>query len=259
MQAVARALDLLSILADKQRALSVTELAEQSELKLTTAHRLLNTMVMKGYVEKDPQNSHYRLGVKALKLARAASTNLDIRRIARPFMERLNEQTQETINLAILDRGEVIYIDQIESTRMVIVKMFARTGNRGPAYCTGSGKALLAYLPPETLDRVISSIQFEKFTSETIDDAEKLKMELEKIRRDGYALDLGERDEGVRCVAAPIFNAEGQVEAAISVAGPSHRLTNFYLNHELIDLVKQTAAQISSALGYKGSEKQNTK
>lgn len=249
VQAVERALDLLVILAQQGKPLSVTEAASLAGLKLSTTHRLLNTMLLKGFVEQDPGTSRYKLGVAAIRLGGAAVEHMDIHSITRPYLEKLAAATEETVNLAVLDGGEVVYIDQIPSTRMIIVNMFARVGNRGPAYCTGSGKALLATLPDEELNEIIDHLEFMKFTNETIDNADMLRREIEKIRRDGYALDLGERDEGVRCVAAPIMNRFGRAEAAISVAGPSHRLTNFYLNHELIQLVKNTAMAITQRLG----------
>ncbi len=249
VQAVERALDLLVILAQQGKPISVTEAATLAGLKLSTAHRLLNTMVLKGFVEQEPDTSRYRLGVAAIRLGGAAVEHMDIHTISRPYLEQLASTTEETVNLALLDGSEVVYIDQIESSQMVVVNMFARVGNRGPAYCTGSGKALLAALPDEELEDIIQTIEFVKFTSETIDTPEMLRKEIDKIRKDGYSLDLGERDEGVRCVAVPIMNQHGLAEAAVSVAGPSHRLTNFYLNHELIRLVQDTAHTITGRIG----------
>ncbi|MGE5557771.1 MAG: IclR family transcriptional regulator [Bacillota bacterium] len=251
VQAVERALDILSVLAETGGdGISVSELAGKVDLKLSTTHRLLQTMMKKLFVDKDPRTGFYKIGSRTMGLGNSAMRSLDLRSVARPLLEELTSKTGETTNLAILDRGEVVYIDQIESTNMIIVKMFAKPGSRGPAYCTGSGKVLLAYLPSDEQKEIIKNIKFVKFTPETIDSPDHLYKELSRVCEEGYALDLGERDEGVRCVAAPVRSYDGKVEAAVSLSGPAMRLTNYYMNHELIGLVKDTAEKISGLLGY---------
>jgi DNA-binding IclR family transcriptional regulator len=179
---------------------------------------------------------------------------MDIKKVAAPFLQELLEQCNETVNLAVLDRGEVVYIDQLESTNIVIVKMFARVGNRGPAYCTGSGKVLLAGLTREEFNRYLSQTNLQRFTTDTITDPIMLSKEIERVRKDGYALDLGERDEGVRCIAAPIKNQEDRVIAALSVSGPSMRVTASFINNELVPLVIGLARRISEQLGWREAQ-----
>ncbi|WP_161821928.1 IclR family transcriptional regulator [Sporotomaculum syntrophicum] len=252
VQAVDRALFILETLADAGEPITITEIAQKTNLTLGTAHRLLYTMIQRGFVEQNTENSKYRLGIKAFQVGNAAIYFKDLRSIARPVMEELQQKYNETVNLATLDDSEVVYIDQVESTNMVLVRMFARTGNRGPAYCTGSGKVLLSALPQDKLENLVYNMNLKKFSNETITDPELLLKELIRVKRDGYGLDLGERDEEVRCVAAPINNYEGKVIAALSISGPSIRITTPFIKNELVDAVKNAANKISIQLGYNG-------
>jgi DNA-binding IclR family transcriptional regulator len=250
VQAVERALTILEVLSKAGSPVTVTELAEQTRLNISTVHRLLSTLSVKGFVEQEFGSSKYKLAMKMFGIGNAALYSTDIQTLARPFLEELVARCNETVNLAILDGSEVVYLDQIESTNMVIVKMFAKAGSRGPAHCTGAGKVLLAGLPDDKLDKVLQQLQMEQYTNETIVDLEIFKKELERVRQQNYAFDLGERDEGVRCVAAAIKNHEGKTIAAISVSGPSSRITNYYLNNELVDIILDVADKISAKLGY---------
>lgn len=253
VQAVERALTLIEILAEQEVPMSLGDLAEKADLKPSTAHRLLATLMARGFVDQD-DDAKYRLSMKLFRIGNAATYATDVRKVAAPFMQELLEKCNETVNLAVLDRGEVVYIDQLESNNIVVVRMFARVGNRGPAYCTGSGKVLLAGLSDEEFERYLSKVEFKRFTTDTITDPRMLAREIERVRKDGYALDLGERDEGVRCVAAPIKNHEGRTVAALSVSGPSMRMTASYINNELAPIVKEIAERISARLGYLAKE-----
>lgn len=253
VQSVERALNIIEALAEYEVPVHLGDLAEKVKLKPSTVHRLLNTLIIKGFVDQD-ENSRYKLSMKLFHIGQSATYSMNIKKIAAPNMLELLDACNETVNLAVLDHGEVVYIDQLESNNIVIVKMFARIGNHGPAYCTGSGKVLLADLSKEELQRYISRTTFEKFTGDTITDPAMLIKELARVRIEGYALDLGERDEGVRCVAVPIKDHEGKVVAALSVSGPSMRMTASYINNELITIVKSLAAKISAKLGYSADQ-----
>lgn len=250
VQAVTRALSLLEIMAREESSITISELSRKAKLKLATTHRLLYTMMNRGFIEQDPVSLRYRLGLKAFEIGNAALSVNDLRTVSRPFLKSLAEQINETTNLAILDGVEVVYIDQLESTNAVIVKMFARTGSRGQAYCTGTGKVLLADLGEEELIKRLSKVNFLKFTECTITDIDKLISTLGQIKEDGYALDFSERDEGVTCVAAPIRNFEKRVQAAISVSGPVQRMTQERITGEILPLVLGAARQISVKLGF---------
>lgn len=252
VQAVVRALTLLEVLAEIGSPVTVTELAKKVGLKMTTVHRLLTTLLVRGFVEQDPQTMRYKLGIKSFEIGNSAMHSLDVRTVARPYLKELVDKVNETANLALFDNGEVVYIDQLESTNIVIVKMFARIGSRGAAYCTGSGKVLLAGLPDEELKNLLNKMNFQRFTANTITDKEHLIKEIQKIREQGYAVDDAERDEGVCCIAAPIKNHDGKTVAAISVSGPNTRVNPDHLDL-FISAVTETARQISLRLGHRQS------
>lgn len=250
VQAVERALAIMDTLAEAGTPMAITDLAEKVQLNISTVHRLLSTLIVRGYIEQEPETSRYKLGLKLFAMGKTALYAQDLQTIGRPFLEELVRRCNETANLAILDGREVVYIDQVESNNIVIVRMFARVGSRGPAHATGSGKMLLSSLTEDELDRLFEGVALERYTSETITDLPILKKELQRIRRQGYAIDLGERDEDVRCAAAPIRNHEGKMVAAISVSGPHTRITSYYLNNELVDIVLNVAREMSKRLGY---------
>lgn len=252
VQSLERALSILEVMAREGAPVTVTELSEKVGLKVSTVHRLLATLGHRGYVEQEQESSRYRLGLKLLEIGNAALYYADIRTIAHPHLEELVEKCNETANLAVLDGSDVVYIDQVESHNLIIVRMLAQPGNRGPVHCTASGKALLAYLPPEKLAAVLAEIDPVRYTNETITEIAHLQKELEQIRHDGYAMDWGEMEEQVRCVAAPVFNYAGRAVASISVSGPSNRITSYYMKNELAGLVKSAAARISFKMGYSG-------
>lgn len=250
VQAVVRALTILEVLAEIGTPVTVTELAKKVGLKMTTVHRLLTTLLVRGFVEQDNQTMRYKLGIKAFEIGNSALHSLDVRTVARPYLKELVEKVNETVNLALFDNGEVVYIDQLESTNIVIVKMFARIGSRGAAYCTGSGKVLLAGVPEEEFKIFLDNVELQPYTPSTITDKARLIEEIAKIRKQGYAVDDAERDEGVCCIAAPIKNHDGRTIAAISISGPNTRVNPDHLD-EFILAVKETARQISKRLGYR--------
>lgn len=250
VQSLERALNILEVMAREGAPISVTELAEKVNLKISTVHRLLATLSFRGYVDQSPEDNKYKLGLKLLEIGNSVLNHSDIRTITRPYLEELVEKCNETANLAILDETDVVYIDQVESKNLIIVRMLAQVGNRGPVHCTASGKVLLAFYPESKVDEIIEQIDMVKYTNETITDPKHLKKELQRIRQEGYALDWGEREEHVRCIAAPIFNYEGKIVASVSISGPSTRITSYYMKNELVDIITSTAADISKKMGY---------
>ncbi|NLW91511.1 MAG: IclR family transcriptional regulator [Syntrophomonadaceae bacterium] len=257
VQSVDRALLILEALTEASRPLHLAELVQMVKLKPSTVHRLLGTLIKHDFVEQD-ERSCYKLSMKLYYMGNSATYAVDVKELARPYMHELLDRYNETVNLAILDRGDVVYIDQLESNNIVIVRMFARVGNRGPAYCTGSGKVLLAGLDQDEFSRYLKNVSLRGFTADTITDPISLAREMDKVRENGYALDLGERDEGVGCVAAPIRNREGRVFAALSVSGPSMRMTAPFLGNQLAPVLRNYADLISAKLGYSGNNTELT-
>lgn len=244
VQSLERSLDILELLGQSENELGVTEIAPTVGLANGTAHRLLSTLIRRGYARQNPENRRYALGIKAYTLATAAREHLGP--LARPFLTELMEVSQESSNLATLEKNSVVYLDQVSASRMV--RMFTEPGKRSPLHSTGTGKVLLAYQPAEVADRLMEESDLLRFTAYTITDAKKLKGELESIRGRGYALDTEEMEEGVRCLAAPVFSSDGKILAAMSVSGPAGRLNEARLE-ELIPHIKRISSEFSEHLG----------
>jgi DNA-binding IclR family transcriptional regulator len=174
--------------------------------------------------------------------------NLEVRQVAAPFLRRLVDEVEETVNLAVLDNHEVVYIDRVGSKHLVNVNR--PVGSRLPAYCTSAGKAMLAYLPADQLETIFDATSWEKYTKYTITSLETLKENLALIRERGFSDSNGEMLQELRDVSAPIFQHDGQVVAAINISVPSHRVSYERLIGELGPKVVMTGWQISGALGY---------
>lgn len=247
VQAVDRALQILEILKDRPRGIGVTELSEILGVSKSTAHRLLTTLESKDFVRKD-NNDKYLLGLALIELGKIVLNRLDIKDLFHPYLEELGKETNETTHLAIYDDIHVVYIDKIESEQTL--RMFSNIGKRGPMYCTGIGKAILAFLPDEEIERILDRIDFVKYTHNTIVDRDELLKEFKWIRKHGYAIDDEEHELGIKCAAAPIFDLNGQVIAGVSVAGPSIRLADDKFQ-KVVDLVLEKSKEMSRILGYK--------
>jgi len=189
----------------------------------------------------------FRLGLRLFDYGNRAIEQYDLRDRAQPHLRRLVTETEETAHLCVLEAARVIYIDKIEPARAV--RMITRVGATNPLHCTSVGKAIMAFLPEEKVDELFKRIRYERFTHRTIATPEALRAELEKTRRRGYAIDDEEIEDGLRCIAVPLLDAQRQPVAAVSVSGPSFRVTAQKLpaiaNHLL-----QCVRGISMDMGY---------
>jgi len=226
----------------------VSDLALQLRLSKSNTHRLLNTLLVAGFVTTD--NSRYSASLKTWELGVRIMDNYDVRSIARPVMERIAKSTSESVRLAILDatRIESVIIDAIDSSH--VVRTFTELATRLPAHCTSSGKALLAFQEKSVIDASVKKLK--AHTRWTITDAEKFVKHLEKVRKDGYATNLREYDEHVRSVGAPIFTPDGSVIASISIAAPAERITATELN-EFARMLCAGAQKISASMQSTGN------
>ena len=249
VQSVVRALTLLDALGDSRGEVGVAELSKRVGFHVSTAHRLLATLVAHGYARQNPDTGRYALGAKAYHLAEAYLGQMDLRRVVRPVLERLTQETGETANLVILDGREALYLDKVESPQSL--RIFSRIGRRAPLYCTAVGKVLLASRSRKEVDALLGRGLLEPLTRSTIASRSLLRRELEKVREQGFALDREECEEGASCIAVPLRSAESHVEASLSVSGPSVRLTSKRME-ELIPLMCQMAQEVSSQLGWSG-------
>ncbi|GAB7389102.1 IclR family transcriptional regulator [Bacillaceae bacterium] len=248
VKSVDRAMQLLKLVAQKKEGCGVTELSNQMDINKSSVYRILSTLVKHGLIEQDPVSGKYRLSFGILELASSLLESLDLRTQAYPYLLELEKATNEVIHLVVLDQGEVVYIEKLEGNETL--RMHSKVGRRAPVHCTGVGKAILAYLPAHEVDGILEKHGMARHTERTITDKGVLLQELRKIRQRGYALDEEENELGIQCVAAPIFDHRGQVIAAISVSGPTVRMSD-ERKRVLIQLVKDTGAKISRRMGYR--------
>jgi DNA-binding IclR family transcriptional regulator len=201
---------------------TLSEIAQATGLHKATTHRILMTLLNCGFVEQATNGDGYRLGLRLAGLGLGVLHHLDFRQEALPHMEQLVERFQETCDLGVLDRGQVLSVEMVQSSHTLTIA--ARVGRHLPAHCTSGGKVLLAFLPPEVVDPVLSA-PLTPYTENTTTSPARLREELEEVRQRGYALDNEEFEEGIRAVAAPIRDVDRNVIAHMSVLGPTNRLT----------------------------------
>jgi DNA-binding IclR family transcriptional regulator len=217
------------------------------KLHKTTAHRIAHVLESHGLLRRGLDSNRYRLGLHLYDLGCQALDHVNIRDEARPFMTRIALEVGETVHLAVLDRAEVLYIERVEAQRSLT--MGSKLGGRNPVYCTALGKAILAYSPAIEVEQILAACRMEARTRNTFTSALALKRELERIRDRGYAIDDEEIEDGIRCVSAPILNPTNRAVAAISVSGPSSRITPN--RFELIGkTVLKAAREVSAYIGH---------
>jgi DNA-binding IclR family transcriptional regulator len=248
VQSVERTLDLLEALAETGES-GIAQLSARVGLHASTVHRLLSTLIARGYARQNPDSGRYLLGLKALDMARAVKDHLDLRMEAAPILHKLMRESGETTNLSVLDDRQIVYLEQVSSPGWML-RMFVQAGARAPLHSTAAGKVLMAYLPEAELRRLLTAYPLIPYASRTIVDRSVLFAELTEVRGEGYATDYGEQEEGVSCIAAPVRDYGGRVVAAISVSGPGIRITPERVS-SLVPLILEACDQLSTALGYR--------
>jgi IclR family transcriptional regulator, KDG regulon repressor len=248
VKSVSRALHIIDIVSSEKDGLGVTEIAKQMDINKSSVYRILSTLVQYGYIEQDKETERYKLGYKFLDISSKLLESIDLRREAKPYLRELEKETNEVIHLVVYDQGEVIYIEKLEGTETL--RMHSKVGKRAPMHCTGVGKAILAHLPLNVVLEIIERKGLPKHTDFTITDRDALLKELEKVKQKGYALDLEENEYGIRCIAVPIFDYSGNVVAAVSISGPTIRMTDERIE-KLQERIRYIGRQISERLGYR--------
>lgn len=218
---VGKALDVLDQVAAFERPVRFGELQDHSKFPKATLYRFLQTLTNQGMLAYDSDRQTYALGMRLVRLAHAAWTNSSLAPIARPFLDRLSSELGETVHLAQLDASQVLYVDKRNARQPV--EMFSQAGKVGPAYCTGVGKAMLAYVSDDTLDRAMTQQSFHRFTDHTLASEADLRHELGHIRARGYAFDREEHEPGIVCIAVPILTTNGRMLGGLSVTGSTSR------------------------------------
>ncbi|UFJ42702.1 IclR family transcriptional regulator [Brevibacillus humidisoli] len=249
VKSVDRALQVVHLVSTKKEGFGVTELARQIDLNKSSVYRILSTLATHGYVEQDQETGRYKLGYKVLELSAKLLDSIDLRAEARPYLKELESLTNEVIHLVVYDQGEVVYIEKLEGNEML--RMHSQVGKRAPMHCTSVGKVILAHLPPAEMERIVEKKGLPRHTERTITQYDTFQHHLQEIKQKGYALDLEENEQGITCIAAPIFGYNGKVTAAISISGPTIRMTDQRLS-ELKEKIMEVGRKISERLGYRG-------
>lgn len=251
VESLSRGLSILSVLSESPFPLNLTEISNQLHLSMSTVQRLTFTFQHLGYLDRDGETKKFRLGPKSISFGLSVMRNLDIRRVAFPYLDKTSKEVGETVNLAILDGMEIVYVERIKTQQILNINL--QIGSRLPAYCTSMGKAMLAFLPEERLQELLKKMDLATRTPYTITHREDLRKELGEVKARGFAMNNEELSVGLRSVAAPVRNYTGEVIAAVNIAVPSIRVSQRRLKTILAKEVMKTAYQISSTLGYKGS------
>jgi IclR family acetate operon transcriptional repressor len=246
VQSLDRGLEILDVLSKSGDAVTVTSIAQILDVDKSTAYRLLVTLQERGYVEQD-EHRRYRLSYKPIQLGMTELNRMELRTRAKPYLRELATATGEVAHFAKLIHDRVVYIERVESPNPVSVS--TGIGADVPVHAAATGKALLAFVPREQMERMIAQNGLKRFTPRTITNVDQLRRHLHEIRQVGYAVDDEELHLGVRCIAAPVFDYQGTVVASIGISGPSHRVTLDQLDR-LTALVTDASRRLSSAGGF---------
>ena len=244
LQTISRSIQLLRCFDDEPE-LGISELAQRLGLAKSTVYGIVSTLELHNFLEQDSRTGRYRLGIEIFRLGTKVKS--DLLNLARPYMEKLVSDFSETVHLVVPDQCSILYIHKIESPHSM--RICSRVGERLPLYCTAVGKALLAQMGETEQAAVIRATSFHPFTPYTIQDAAVLTRQLAQIKAAGFAVDREELEIGLTCVAAPIFDGDGKPSAAISVAGPTMRMTNLTIETIARGLLGVTR-EISGRIGY---------
>ena len=243
---VMKVLKILEALQGNPSGLQLKEIAERTQINKSTAYRFLAHLEGEGYLFRDDAGA-YLIGPKLARMGTGTNREESLRKMSRSVLQKLWEATGETVNLAILDGLQILYLDVIESSHTF--RFASQIGARRPLHCTALGKAMLAHMPENELKELLPALRFERLTQRTFTQPAKFRKELSKTRLQGYALDDEEAVLGARCIAAPVFDAGGRVLGGISVSGPLTRITQERIP-TFAAIVKKAAQWVSSRLGY---------
>jgi len=247
IQSLQRGLGILEIVAKNGTGVTMAEVSREIGLHTSTTFHLIRTLAALGYLVQDEGTKQYHLGSKVFHLAASAWTEVQLFKIAKPFLVDMAQHTGETSHLAILERGEVIVIDKVDGSGPV--RLTERVGYPRPAHCTAIGKALLANLPEAEMKAFLEAGEFRPSTPKTITAGPILEQELARVRAQGYAVDDEEFAQGIRCLAAPVRNFTGQVVAAVGISGPVWRVSLDRVA-QLTEFVKSIGHRLSQQLGH---------
>jgi len=246
--AVTNAVNIIEMLADNG-TLGVGEIAKTLEISKTTTHRLLQSLINVNLVTQDEETQKYRLTYRLFELGSKAFGNSGLIQAANGPMTRLNDLTEETVHLGVLDAHSMVYLHKLDAKHTIVLA--SRVGKVAPLHCTALGKVLLAWRSPVFIKKVTTEIQYDIRTPNTIRSPEEYQEHLRKVKTDGFALDKEENEEGITCFAVPVFDFNNETVAGLSVSAPNFRLDPEQIP-DLIESLKKCGMEISATLGYRG-------
>lgn len=248
VSSILRALHILECFMDHDTEWTLKELVNHLGLPTTTVFRQVSTLADQQYLVQDPVRKSYQVGPRLILLASSILGQCDLRRLARPELERLSDTVKETINLSLLMEHDIFYLDKVETQRSIVCN--TQVGSRAPAYATSAGKAILSEQDEAFIEEYCGWMRqnARSLTPNTITDPERLRKELHQAKLQGFAVDRGEIEVGLICVAAPIYNINHHAVAAVSIAGPDYRMQEDW--DSMIRSVRRAAETISNLLGY---------
>ncbi len=252
IESIAKGLNVLSYIVDYSGAAGITQISRALNLSIGSVQRVVNTLQKLGYLRKDKVSQGYALGYKAWGLGLAIIKDIDLKKIAHPFLEELSREIGETVNLAIFEGTGIIYVDRIKTEQIININL--SIGSRLPLHCTSMGKCLLAYLPDDELAEMLDRIEMLSLTPNTITDRGKLLEELQRVRERGFSLNNRELEVGLRSVAAPVRDDSNRVIAAVNIAVPSSRVTMEELRGNFAKRIMEVAKAISEGMGYRENQ-----
>src|ERR1022692_1362444 len=244
--ALQRGLRLLQLFGESPHGLTAKQVAGLSRLPVSTVHRFLANLEGAGFLNCSG-DSVYHLGIACFAIGQAALGQLDIRRVSLPYLQELNRQTRETIHLTVRHGLSAVYVEKLDSPEQL--RIYSRIGAAVPLYCTAVGKVMLAYMPDDERERVLPQLGLKRLTPNAAGNLQELEAELYRVRKNGYACDLEEHELHIRCVAAPIWDHAGGVNASLSITAPVVRMPVTRLR-QLAPLIEAAGLQISRELGY---------
>ncbi len=245
--ALQRGLRLLRIFSESPHGLTATHVAGRSQLPVSTVHRFLANLEGAGFLNCGGDGV-YHLGVACFAIGQAALGQLDIRRVSLPYLQELNRQTRETIHLTVRHGLSAVYVEKLDSPEQL--RIHSRIGAAVPLYCTAVGKIMLAYMPDDERKQALPQLGLRRLTPNTVGNLQELQAELYRVRKNGYACDLEEHELHIRCIAAPIWDHAGGVNASLSITAPVVRMPVTRLR-QLATLIQTAGLQISRELGYR--------
>jgi DNA-binding IclR family transcriptional regulator len=248
--AVERALNILEAAAQRREGLTNAEISRKLGIPKSSASYILRTLEKRSYLRREAETGRYRLGLKILSLGGDAQSNLDIAHVALPFMRSLVEKIRMTSHLAVLDQGEAVYIEKVEAPGFFKVNTWV--GRRMFLHSTSVGKCLLAWLSKQEVEAIAKQQGLKRRTPETITSIAKLLADLERVKQSGYALDDEENSLGARCLGAPIFDAMGNVAAALGASGTLTQMDEANMPR-IIEALKEAARRITRQLQKSGA------